>query len=305
MLFESSKTAFGRHETFPLRYSWLTKGFQQLQDTPSLFRDDDAVVKLGVGKNMVNAIRYWMLASQLIVAEEGRYTPTELGLRLFSHSGFDPYLEDEATIWLIHWLISSNPCQATGWYWFFNRFHKPQFTSQELATALLDFTKQNVKNRCSPNTVKQEAGILLRMYARANGSTKLSVEESLDSPLSLLGLVSQQEGRSYTSQAQEREALPIGILGFAVAQLFDELKLSEFPIEDLMYSKGNRIAPGAVFRLTENSLLTKLEKLIHQIPNVWEIRETAGIHQLYVLKPISPMELLEFHYGHELQEEAA
>ena len=61
------KVAFGRHETFHLRFAWLVKGFAAFQANADLFDDvDAATVTLGVGKNMVQAIRYWMRAAQLI-----------------------------------------------------------------------------------------------------------------------------------------------------------------------------------------------------------------------------------------------
>jgi hypothetical protein len=51
------KTAFGRHETFALRYGWLTKGYQAAQKDPKIFQSDEATVTLGVGVNMVNSIQ--------------------------------------------------------------------------------------------------------------------------------------------------------------------------------------------------------------------------------------------------------
>jgi hypothetical protein len=51
------KASFGRHETFALRYSWLTKGFQAFEKQKSIFSSEDSTIVLGVGKNMVNAIR--------------------------------------------------------------------------------------------------------------------------------------------------------------------------------------------------------------------------------------------------------
>ena len=307
MLFNPKKAAFGRHETFALRYSWLTKGYQSVAKDSSIFSSDEATVVLGVGKNMVNAIRYWLQAAQLIKpAQSAGYETTSLGDKVFGKKGFDPYLEDEATIWLIHWLIASNPELATGWHWFFNKFHKPEFTSQEAATALLDFAKQNIQSKCSATTVKQDSAIMLRMYARSKGNTRTPIEEALDSPLSLLGLITQAPGgRTYYSRALEREALPICIFGFAVAQLFKAMNVRELPIEELMYAKGGYPAPGAVFRLTENAMITKLEKLIYQMPGIFEIRETAGIHQLYLLEEVDPMAFLQFHYQGQLQENAA
>ena len=76
-------------------------------------------------------------------------------------------------------------------------------------------------------------------------------------------------------------------------------------IEELMYSKSGDIAPGIVFRLTENDLISKLEKLVHYIPGKFEIRETAGIHQLYRLEDIQPIDFLNKHYAFECKGEAA
>lgn len=307
MLFDSSKVAFGRHETFALRYGWLTKGFQAVQKDSNVFTSPHNTVTLGVGKNMVHAIRYWLLAAQLIKPSvDSGYIPSDIGLYIFGQNGFDPYLEDEATIWLVHWLIASNPKWATGWYWFFNRFHKPQFNSQEVATALLDFTSQHVQQHFSETTIAQEASIILRMYARHSGDKLTVAEDMLDSPLSLLGLITQiPKQKNYLSQAQEHRALPAEIVGFAAAQMFKVMSTTSIPIENLMYAKDNLVALGAVFRLTENALITKLEKLVHTMPNVFEMRETAGIHQLYLLDEIEPINLLRQHYQRSQQEIAA
>ncbi|MBT8421440.1 MAG: DUF4007 family protein, partial [Gammaproteobacteria bacterium] len=170
-----------------------------------------------------------------------------------------------------------------------------------------DFAKQNILSKFSETTVKKDVSIVLRMYARSKENVRQPLEEALDSPLSLLGLITQApEGRIYSSRALERKGLPIGILGFAVARLFQEKNVAQLPIEELMYPKENACAPGAIFRLTENSMMTKLEKLIHQIPGVFDIRETAGIHQLYLMgkKPIDPIMFLQRHYQGQLQESA-
>jgi len=120
---------------------------------------------------------------------------------------------------------------------------------------------------------------------RTNKRTPL--EESLDSPLSLLRLISHSpDGRRFFSKSESREQLPLSILGYAIADLFITKDVKTLPIEELMYSKYGDIAPGIVFRLTENDLISKLEKLVHYLPGAFEIRETAGIHQLYRLEDI-------------------
>lgn len=307
MKFDSSKVAFGRHETFALRYSWLSKGFHAHSKNPNIFESDDATIELGVGKNMVLAIRFWLRACKMMHPTKSELT--SLGhLVLDEDSGFDPYLEDEATIWLIHWLLATNPELATSFYWFFNKFHKPEFTSQELTTALSDFVKDSVveKRRPSSTTIKNDAQLLHRMYTQSKGNSRMPLEDALDSPLALLRLVSQTAGgRSYRSKPESRKELPIGILGFAVSQIMVERELKSIPIEELMYSRVDYPAPGSIFRLTENDLVTKLEELTNYVPGVFDIRETAGIHQLYKLRALPSNEFLTKHYTDSLKGLAA
>lgn len=312
MSFDPKKVAFGRHESFALRFGWLTKGFQAfeeyLKNDRDIFTADDAVVKLGVGKNMVNSIRHWLRAAQLVEIDKNIKKTTALGKALFAEQGgWDPYLEDEATIWLIHWLLATNPEQATSWYWFFNFFHKPEFTNQEAANALVDFAIENIEAKYSPTSVKNDCAVLLRSYVQSKGNLKTPVEEALDSPLSLLRLITYSSAtKSYQSRLERRDNLPLGILGFAIADLFQKHGLSEIPIEDLMYSHGGTVAPGLLFRLTENDLLTKLEQLIQYIPGIFKIDDTAGIHQLYRLQEFDPFKYLEKHYNAlQQQDEAA
>jgi hypothetical protein len=308
MKFDGNRVAFGRHETFALRYSWLSKGFSALKQDPLVFDNDDAVVELGVGRNMVNSIRYWLRASQMITPQKPD-EPLELGELLFDEkSGLDPYLEDEATIWLIHWLIATNSELATSWFWFFNKFHKPEFSGQELQTALHDFVKDQVveNKRPSMGTLKNDAQLLPRMYTQSRGNTRIPLEDALDSPLSLLGLVTQSStGKLFQSKPQARPNLPIGIFGFAVAQLMASLGHMAVPLEDLMYSQHDQAAPGSVFRLTESDMIAKLEKMESYLPGKFEIRETAGIHQLYRVDDVEPVEYLKKHYREMTTEIAA
>ncbi|RLD34691.1 MAG: hypothetical protein DRJ02_02275 [Bacteroidetes bacterium] len=64
---------FSGHETFICKQLWLKKGYDFLQKGYN-FNDPDAVVKLGVGKNMVSSIRFWLKAFNII---DNKDIPTE------------------------------------------------------------------------------------------------------------------------------------------------------------------------------------------------------------------------------------
>jgi len=305
MKFSSEKVAFGRHETFALRYSWLTKGLHGLSKDKnnSVFTDDNAVIHFGVGRNMVSSIRYWLTACQLITPKIP-HDISPIGHFIFDkNKGKDIYLEDEATIWLMHWLLATNSTTATAWFWFFNKFHKPEFTSAELQTALTDFINENIieKKRPSASSIKKDIALLTRMYIQSTTNKRNSLEEALDSPFSLLGLVTQSDsGQIFQFKPEARTSLPIGIFAFAVAQYIELRQLITIPIEELMYSKSDFATLGSVFKLTESDLITKLELMIDYIPNLFDIRESAGIHQLYKVdseNKINPMLYLQKYYA--------
>ena len=64
-----------------------------------------------------------------------------------------------------------------------------------------------------------------------------------------------------------------------------------------MLSRGEYPAPGAVFRLTEQELLSKLESLQSLMPKAFQLNDTAGLHQLFMLKKVEPMDMIELHYA--------
>ena len=299
--YNDRRASFGRHETFSLRYAWLTKGFQAFMKKKAIFSSDEATIELGVGKNMVNAIKYWLRAASMLEENSEGLEATELGTALFSEKGWDQYLEDEATLWLIHWLLATNFDTSTAWYWFFNCFHKTEFTQEEAADALAEFVQSHLKSKHSEKTVRQEIAMILRMYTPPKVNSKSLIDEHLDAPLTALNLVTVSESAHfYRSFARQQPNLPIGIIGFAVNELLNQRRINTLPISELMYGQKYGVALGSLFRLTESDLIAKLEHLIKKYPTVFQINETAGINQLYRSDShITSIQFLRDHYQTE------
>ncbi|MDD5034317.1 MAG: DUF4007 family protein [Methylococcaceae bacterium] len=294
MKLNKDKTAFGRHETFPLRYGWLTKGFEAVKEEPDIFsRPEHAMVGLGVGRNMVNAIQYWLQASRMVDFNEGMAQPSELGEALLGEGG-DRYLEDEATLWIIHWLLASNAELATGIYWFFNRFAMTSFDTDEVLRALGEFIEHELQSSRSLSTLKSEVSTLLRLYAPEVGRG----DEHLDSPLASLHVVESAGGGHYRSIREMRPFLPPVAVHFALSQRFDDdPQGGPLPMRAILYGDGGWAAPGAVFRLSEEGLMAVLAKVMEGYPNCYELRDTAGLNQIYLgNKPQKPLEVLRNHY---------
>ena len=119
---------FARHETFHPRYGWFRKAYRFAAWDPYIFKSPDAPVLIGVGKNMARSIRFWGLAARLLVedpkapnARSPGLIPTRLGYALFGDGGWDPYLEDPGTLWLLHWLLLAPRSRLPVWWPRFQR----------------------------------------------------------------------------------------------------------------------------------------------------------------------------------------
>ena len=293
-----STTAFGRHESFPLRFGWITKGLEALADDPKIFTREDATVVLGVGKNMVSSIRYWLQATRIAHRDPktNAVKPSPLAEIVFGDDG-DPYLEDEGTIWLLHWLLATNPREATAIYWFFNHFHKPAFTTGEVVTGLTDFAKRELSSRTSATTLKGDAQLVLRMYSRTTASARIALEDALDSPLAMLDLQERLDTRTWRAAPMGRAEIPLDVFAFAIAELFEHGGAGQLAISDLMYSDNEHCAPGAVFRMTEDGLVSKLEALCEEYPHAVRLDRTAGVFQLYKIGTLDSVEILKARYS--------
>jgi len=302
---DSLDCRFGGAQKFPVRFTWLTKGVRAVAMDPKAFEKNSATVDLGVGSAMVKSIKYWLQACQLLDKGTGALSPL-CSLIFDENTGWDPYLEDDGTIWLLHWMLASNAIDATAIFWFFNLHHQSEFAAEETTTALRDFVNQNIKKSVSPGTLDADVSVLLRMYSQSKVDARTPLEDSLDSPFSGLGLMAKGSGdRRYLSRFSDRPNLPNLILGYAALTVMRSRGTEILPIEDLMYSKDNYAAPGTVFRLTEDALIRKLEELSWQLADFFEVRESNGINQLFRKVDLEPEALVHGYYKQNLEEVAA
>ena len=134
---------FSGHQTFPLRISWLPKAIREITARRDPLTDiDHGITSLGLGKNMVEALRCWIEAFQIAEKHDTGWSLTRIGDFVFNPSGGrDPYLEDHATCWLLHWLISTNTKSPFfAWECLFNRWPTAEFS----ATPIIDaFRKES------------------------------------------------------------------------------------------------------------------------------------------------------------------
>lgn len=309
MIIKKKKFKFSGHQTFVFRYGWLEKGVRGLIEERDLFYRDDALVLLGVGKNMVESIRHWCVVTQLIeeISETKKSSSIKLevstiGQKLLAQSGWDPFLEDDASLWLIHWLLVSNPSVVTTWQIAFSTFQKPNFTKYELIDYIAAFAEKNTIS-IHDSSLSRDIDCFIRTYTSTRMTSKQNVmEESLNCPLQELNLLhASPDGELYTFSVGAKPTLPSAVFGYALIQYFETLRArrNTMSVQECLYGQGS---PGQAFKLDENTLILHIEELDKITRGKIMLDETAGLKQIYRRDEMDAIQLLENYYKKEAAE---
>ena len=323
---EQYKLQFAGHETFPLRYGWLNKAYDQVShvlstgngDTNSIFNDESAISLFGVGKNMVVSMRHWALAAGVIriaEAEEGtrmgRLIPTDFGKMLLEEA--DPYLEHPASLWLIHWYLAARPGRATTWYWAFNELNEPSI-DRELLTdrlsrriAALRESGRMKESRITETTIRRDVECFVRTYLTRPVSGRAVQEDNLESPLSELALLQPVGvGSAFRFRRGPKPTLPDEVFLYGLLAFWRELYPTrrEFSVEAIAHEPGG---PGRVFLLDEESVADRLASAADLTGGAIRWDESTGMRQVYAhdLDAIVPLDLLRSMYRRTLTARAA
>ena len=297
----NERLSFSGHETFPFRYAWPKKAVEHAHADPYAFGAEDALVRFGVGKNMVSSIRHWGLALSLLEggpASRNRRArpmrPTAIGRSLLlGDESWDPYLEDPGTLWLLHWRLASRPEGATTWWWVFNQHPGTIFTRAELVEALASVAARSNRSRATAALLKRDVDVFIRTYAPSRRAGAAG-DDMLDCPLVQLGLiVESRERQTFQLVRDVHESLPVEIFASALAEHLAGGNSRTVTLEDLLFAEG---APGRVFCLSEQGLLRRLDRLERMTDGGFVFDETAGLKQLYVHRIPQPDELLKQYY---------
>jgi hypothetical protein len=257
------------HETFACRYAWLPKAFRALRNDPTTFADEDqAMVTLGIGKNMVRSLKFWVEAAGVAetVDRRRRMEVTEFGREIFDDDGHDPFLEDVRTLWLLHWKLSArHDGPLFAWRYLLSHWPYPEFTHSQ---ALLGFKTESRRRGLdhSDITLSQHLDVFLHTYHRTRG-TAVGVEDSLDGPLVDLhflipqGVRATDDGRWETVYAFRREAKPEvsqALFDYCLLDYWDHFARADQVLNFRTVAVGSA-SPGQVFKLTEDDLRARLE----------------------------------------------
>jgi len=298
------------HESFPCRYAWLPKAVRGLDANPSLFADEEqAMVDLGVGKNMVRSIRFWSLASGMAVIPSKAAAPslTELATAVLGKKGLDPFLEDRRTLWLIHWKLSSNmEYPLLAWDYFLNRSQDPEFTPAA-AIAILEKIAAGQDDRASRETVERHFDAFLHTYVPTRGRKGEVQEDNLDCPLVELQLIMKIGDREidlasgrrepiYVFRREEKPDVPPELFVYCLNDFWQTRHSNEttLSLREIAHGHGS---PGRIFKLPEEDVRMRVEYLSKRSSALFSYSESANLQQVRRTGEGNSMKLLRAIYG--------
>ncbi|MDD2230119.1 MAG: DUF4007 family protein [Candidatus Cloacimonetes bacterium] len=285
------KPKFSGHQTFVIRYGWIEKGYRFVKSGLN-FNSDDAIVDLGVGKNMVESIRYWGEMTGLI--EDS--APSAFAIKLLDEKeGWDPYLEDNNSYWLLHWNLNTNPGFMHSGIILFSHLKKPEFSKRDVADSALRSLDLYDKKSPAQSTLNKDIDCYLRLYAGIRRQNTKQKEELIGSPLQELNLIQMiNDSDLYCFNIGTKPNLSAEVIGYALWDYMRNLNKIAITINEALYRE---YSPGQVFMLDENSLVDAVDQLSDdpKWSTHFGFSETAGIALIHCTLT-DGFELLDSYY---------
>lgn len=280
---EKIRYSFSGHESFYCKSLWLKKGYDFVVANNN-FKDNDAVVKLGVGKNMVSSIRYWLRSFGLyndgVLSSIANYLFNE-------QDGKDLYIEDLGTLWLLHYLLVKNEL-ASIYKLFFVDFHRERTYEFSRKQLLLFLKRKNAETAYghlfNENTVQRDIGVLLQNYVMPEPKKP---NEDFSALLLSLNILKQAERDSYYFNTKGKSDLPAEIFLYAI---IDDKK------NEQIVSFDQLLDLAFIFCLTKTELIDTILLLVNMFSDSLRYTDDGGIKQLFFLKEIDKKAVLNKYY---------
>jgi hypothetical protein len=282
---EQIKLSFSGHETFAFRYGWLKKVYDDLsaENEPSarasIFRAEEAIANFGVGKNMVASMKYWGVATTILEEHQNGLDVSEFARFIFDDkAGRDPYLDNLASLWLLHWRIASNKSSCSSWYYAFNFFGRSTFDKSQLVQAISDWAEGHQAKRIAETTFVRDVDCLMNTYVIKRGKRGEVLEDSIECPLTELGIISATAERGvYAFDLGPKQSLEPGVFYFALAEYLNNLEAKTASLEQIIYDPGS---PGRVFKLNDEAVAQYLSGIEKASKGAVTWRDSAGLRQV-------------------------
>ncbi len=283
------------HESFYIREGWIRKSIKALEIDEQILAKNNAVDELGIGANMVKAMRYWLTAIGL--TEEYRIDGAKRAQRLTENFGDiiiknDKFIEDTGSLALLHYKLCNNLEQATSWYLFFNKVKANEFKKSEMS-GLIKHELLNIDPEISfsEKSLVDDCTCIIKTYCYDREDLK-NPEDNLVSPFTELGLIRKVKDKYKEDVIIKSIPKKSNIDKLIILYIIlDQLKESRFiTIGNLLEYEGNI---GKVFNLDKSMVDEYIDDLENE--GYLTINRTAGLNTIYI-NNITKEEILVKYY---------
>lgn len=288
---------FRAHDTFFIRKGWLNKGMKCVYAKSDVFvsKEENPMDVLGLGSNMVKALRYWLQTVGLTSEpRSGKRIQsfTELGASVFNN---DRYIEELGTLFLLQYKLASNRDEATAWYYFFNEFNVSEFSREDFVEALQKYIKMSEDGTdVAIRSLNEDFNCIINTYLPRSKSNpgQISPENNIDCPFGELGLI---DVLSKTKKTYRKATPPVSMINpwVAFAIIMDQVNgRTEISLNELLTAPCNI---GKVFNLDSISLIN----LLYEIEKIGMIKisRTAGLDVISILQSYSFQDCVNNYYS--------
>ncbi len=274
--------SFSGHESFFCKQLWLKKAYDTMKEGVD-YSSPDAVAALGVGKNMVASIRYWSRVFGLSINDK----PTFFANALFdSDTGFDPYLEDEGSLWLLHYYLVTNKTASLYYLTFleFQREKKEFERAQLLSFIRRKCNASEQKTTFNENTIKKDISVLLHNYVTPND---LKSHEDFSAIFLDLGLINALGSDRFSFNNTAPGHIHPDILLYA---------LIDYKGDDNTISLDGMQEIALIFGLSFTNLIDLIREVVALHPNDLSYTDNSGVKNLQFIHDVDACAVLSHYY---------
>jgi hypothetical protein len=292
MTAEKKKYEFGRHETFSLRDGWLSKGVMRVLDG-SFKVDVETADALGLGRNMVKSLMFWLEASGMaqrgLDGKAAILTATPLARAVMER---DPHFEFAVSNWFAHLWIARR--EATVWNWYFNDFRSGSFEREAAVEAFHRHVRQHAPNQTTVQVLQREVACVLDTYSALPPNEAVDPEDNRFSPLRALRLTLKHHDTGRFEKSSPLDQVPVEVFLAAVKMLSDDAGAPSLPLSELI---SRRNSPARLFNV-DGDAIDALAGRAEELYGGEGVRVTLlGSTRTISVPPTTPLEWYARHFN--------
>lgn len=284
---------FRAHDTFYIRKGWLSKGMKNIIPKPNVFVDknENPMDVLGIGANMVKALRYWLPAVGLTEeAPSGVRTQklTEFGELVYEN---DKFIEEIGTLYLLHYNLVKNQANATAWYWFFNKFESKEFTKDDFLQQIQNYISLEDKDaNVALRSLEDDFSCIINTYVPNEKVEDADPENNIDCPFRELNLINALNKKTFKKTIPLAQTFNPWVVLAVIMEQADgrpEIRLNDLLTEPCSI--------GKVFNLDTITMLD----ILHNIEKMGELKivRTAGLDIIHLHNQYTFEECVKRYYA--------